>query len=60
MANLKVTTQDNETFEVQTEGYDAKAVNELINTDGIITINIGNMIFSRLDIKRVEEITEPI
>ena len=56
MANLKVTTQDNETFEVQTEGYDAKAVNELINTDGIITINIGNMIFSRLDIKRVEEV----
>ncbi|GAE27040.1 hypothetical protein JCM9140_3152 [Halalkalibacter wakoensis JCM 9140] len=50
---VKITCHDNEAYEINVDDYDPESINEQINNQEIITVKIGNMIFSRIDIKRV-------
>lgn len=55
---LKVTTHSGEEFIVHKENYNAKELEEKINSNEVLVINIGGIVFSRIDIKLVQPIEE--
>lgn len=54
---LKVTTHTEDVYLVEDTAYDAVAVNEMLNDNNVLTVVIGGVIFSRIDIKRIEPYT---
>ncbi|WP_053070364.1 hypothetical protein [Alkalihalobacillus pseudalcaliphilus] len=58
MLKLSVITQDNETYVTEVENYDSEKINETINDPDRITIVIGDLILSRIDIKRIIPLDE--
>lgn len=56
---LKVITHSGQEHEIDVGSYDAAALNQQINDSSIYTILIGNMIFSRIDIKYVGPVEAP-
>ncbi|MFS0591706.1 hypothetical protein AB1L05_08900 [Cytobacillus horneckiae] len=55
---VKITTHSGNEYLTDVESYDANDLNEKINDQSIITILIGNKIFSRIDIKFVGPVEE--
>ena len=67
MNTIKVITHSGEQRVVQVEKYDiedAKLLNEQLNSNEVMTVLIGPLIFSKIDIKQVipveEETTEQL
>jgi NADPH-dependent glutamate synthase beta subunit-like oxidoreductase len=58
MIALKVITHSGQEFYVEVESYDPISLNEQINNYDIITLVLGNVIISRLDIKAIFPIDE--
>lgn len=58
MIALKVITHSGKEFDVEVESYDPISLNEQINNHDIITLVLGNVIISRLDIKAIFPIDE--
>lgn len=58
MIALKVITHSGQEFDVEVESYDPISLNEQINNRDIITLVLGNVIISRLDIKAIFPIDE--
>lgn len=56
---LKVITHSGQDHEIDVESYDAAALNQQLNDGSVYTILIGNMIFSRIDIKYVGPVEVP-
>lgn len=50
---LRVVTHSGEDLIVEEEHYNAKELNEILNNPDIYTVTIGDVIFSRIDIKLV-------
>lgn len=58
MIKLKILTHNSGEYETETESFDPIALNEQLNAHDINTVVIGQLIFSRIDIKLVTEIKE--
>ena len=56
----EVITHDGQSEVVTVESFDAAAFNELLNSVEVNTVELGGLIFARIDIKRVRpvEVTE--
>jgi hypothetical protein len=50
---LDILCHDGSKFEVTVDSFDPIATNEILNDPNILTIVIGDIIFSRIDIKRI-------
>ena len=50
---LDILCHDGSQFEVTVESFDPIAMNETLNNSNILTVVIGDIIFSRIDIKRI-------
>jgi hypothetical protein len=51
---LHVSTHSGEDTIVEVENYNANELNEKLNDNSINTVAIGNVIFSRIDVKLVK------
>lgn len=51
--NLTILTHDGLTYETAVETYDAVALNADLNNSEVNTVVIGDMIFSRINVKSV-------
>lgn len=58
MIKLKVLTHNSGEYETQAESFDPVALNEQLNSNEINTVVIGDLIFSRIDIKVVTKVQE--
>lgn len=53
MTPVEIICHDGTTYETEIENYNPKEINEQINNNEELTIVIGKIIVSRIDIKRV-------
>ena len=53
MIALVINTHSGEVFETEVDNYDPVALNDQINSPNIHTINIGDVIISRIDVKSI-------
>ena len=58
MIGLEITTHEGQTFHVELEEYDPITLNEKINNQDINTLQIGELIISRVSIKTVFPVRE--
>lgn len=63
MTKLRILTHSGEEVIVEVENYNAQELNQKLNSPDVITVVIGDIIFSRIDVKLVkpvkdEEITQ--
>jgi hypothetical protein len=54
----EVITHDGLSEVVTVESFDATAFNELLNNAEINTVELGGVIFARIDVKRIKPIPE--
>lgn len=54
----EVVTHDGSSEVVTVENFDAATFNELLNSVDINTVELGGLIFARIDVKRIKPITE--
>ncbi|PEZ05570.1 hypothetical protein CN326_13995 [Bacillus sp. AFS018417] len=57
---LQVDTHSGKQFELEVETYNAVEMNTLLNDSTIYTVVIGNTVFSRIDVKLVTPVKEPV
>ncbi|OBZ60099.1 hypothetical protein BAQ45_11585 [Bacillus pacificus] len=57
MKTIEIHTQGGLKHKVQTEVYDAQALNEQLNSNDLITVLIGDFIIQRIDVKRIIPLT---
>ncbi|PAD86663.1 hypothetical protein CHH55_16975 [Niallia circulans] len=55
---LKIKTHSGGEFETEVEEYNPVEINDQINNSDILTILIGDKIFSRIDVKNVIPINQ--
>ncbi|MED0987046.1 hypothetical protein [Bacillus paramycoides] len=53
MKIIEIHTQGGLKHKVQTEVYDAQALNDQLNSNDLITVLIGDFIIQRIDVKRI-------
>lgn len=53
MKIIEIHTQGGLKHKVQTEAYDAQALNDQLNSNDLITVLIGDFIIQRIDVKRI-------
>lgn len=53
MIALVINTHSGGTFETEVENYDPVSLNDQINSPDIHTINVGDVIISRIDVKSI-------
>lgn len=53
MINLEIKTHEGEVFDVEVAEYNAEETNAKLNDSEVNTVIIGDLIFSRFDIKRI-------
>ena len=58
MIELEVTTHDGHDYKVEVEEYDPVTLNDKINDESINTLQIGELIISRLNIKTIIPVRE--
>ncbi|MBH0323382.1 hypothetical protein [Bacillus cereus] len=59
MQTIEIHTQGGVKHTVQTEKYDAQALNEQLNSNDLITVLINDFIIQRIDVKRILPINLP-
>ncbi|PEL13795.1 hypothetical protein [Bacillus sp. AFS017336] len=59
METIRVITHSGITTEIEVETYDPVMMNENLNNHEINTVLIGDVIFSRIDVKLIEPIEAP-
>jgi len=50
---LEIICHDGSIYQTHVENYDPRLLNEQLNNNEVLTIVIGDKIFSRIDIKRI-------
>jgi hypothetical protein len=60
MIKLKVKTHSGSEYEVEVNDYKAVETNEKLNRNDVNTVAFGNVIISRIDVKSVVPVEEPI
>jgi hypothetical protein len=58
--NITILTHDGLTYETAVEAYDAVQLNDDLNNGEINTVVIGDMIFSRINVKSVVPTAESL
>jgi hypothetical protein len=58
MLKLKILTHNSGEYETTAETFDAVALNEQLNNPDVNTVVIGDLIFSRIDVKVVTKVDE--
>lgn len=58
MIKLEVKTHDDEIYTKEVEDYDAQKLNDEINNNEILTVVIGDLIISRINIAKISVISE--
>lgn len=53
MVKLEIVCHNGDTFVTEAENYDPVALSEQINSNEVLAVAIGELLFSRIDIKRV-------
>lgn len=53
MKTIEIHTQGGLKHQVQTDVYDAQALNDQLNSNDLITVLIGDFIIQRIDVKRI-------
>ncbi|WP_363549525.1 hypothetical protein [Caldifermentibacillus hisashii] len=57
MTRLEITCHNGDVFEIEVEVYDPIAINEKLNNNELLTVVIGELVLSRIDIKRIIPVT---
>lgn len=58
MLKLKILTHNSGEYETTAESFDPVTLNEQLNNQDVNTVVIGDLIFSRIDIKVVTKVNE--
>lgn len=58
MIKLEVKTHDDEIYTKEVESYDAQKLNDEINNNEVLTVVIGDLIISRINIAKISVISE--
>lgn len=58
MIKLEVKTHDDEIYTKEVEDYDAQKLNDEINNNEVLTVVIGDLIISRINIAKISVISE--
>lgn len=57
---LKIKTHSGSEYEVEVQEYNAAEINEKLNRNDVNTVAFGDIIISRIDVKSVVPVEEPI
>ncbi|MDQ0270715.1 hypothetical protein [Cytobacillus purgationiresistens] len=60
MIKLKIDTYNSGNYEVEVETYNASEINQQLNDRDINTVLVGDLIFSRIEVKLITPITEAL
>lgn len=60
MIKLKILTHNSGEYETSADSFDPVSLNEQLNNQDVNTVMIGDLIFSRIDIKVVTKVVETI
>jgi len=60
MIKLRIKTHSGSEYEVEVTDYNAAETNEKLNRNDVNTVAFGNVIISRIDVKSIIPVEEPV